>query len=292
MHPICAKKYGIGCRSYDQDLQIPENETLHYQGVLIVNELMAYRPDWLAQQPDVLNCLVDLWRAPERFGQMRYQDQQGMMTTRETLRLANLFVAYLRSDPYNVDLVFDLVALFVQESVIDLSFVQRFFLEDVATKYTATQEAQTSRKVFAALLGSRFLAPPQDDDATSSDRPMLLVSLVREDYTDILDAKMMEKLDQNIWANSAFNSSEDGPDIDDPMRRAAPVDGDDCTICSPFAGRSTQRGDQVWLELPASRRRYEQTSSLRAHCPLYCRVRYATQDLYPNLCGVAARSLV
>ncbi|CEG78709.1 hypothetical protein RMATCC62417_13277 [Rhizopus microsporus] len=50
----------------EKTLKVPGDSSLHYQGVLIVREMVRYDTNWLSGQPDVLAALIELWRSPTR----------------------------------------------------------------------------------------------------------------------------------------------------------------------------------------------------------------------------------
>ncbi|KAI8099099.1 uncharacterized protein BX664DRAFT_310101 [Halteromyces radiatus] len=198
-----------------------ENDNLHYQGVLIVRQLVHFDATWLNGQRAVLDCLLQLWRSPTRFERMKKDDQQGVQVTRESLYIAKIFIVYLRNNKDDIDLVFDLVSLFVQESVMDLSFLRSFFLEDIALHSSPARK----RKIL-----ERFLK--QFSDGSISPylnmmtlrhvvNPSLLVAFSRKNggYEKIWDAKMTEQLNFKMFGQLMTDSAnEDNQYTEDSLR--------------------------------------------------------------------------
>ncbi|KAI9356612.1 hypothetical protein BD770DRAFT_444067 [Pilaira anomala] len=199
---------------------VPDNSNLHYRGVLIVREVVGYDSAWLTNQPEILESLLTLWRSPNRFEAMKKDDDQGLQLTFESLYLSQIFISYLRENPDNIEVIFEVVALFAQESVMDLSYLREFFLNDVALHYTAKRKRTIIEK---------FLQQFNDNSVSPYLRmmtlrhvinPSLLVSITRNDgqCAEILDPKIMEQLDHKIWAHLGSEPVEEDQYAEDSLR--------------------------------------------------------------------------
>jgi transformation/transcription domain-associated protein len=199
---------------------IPDNANLHYQGVLIVREVVAYDTNWLINQPELLESLLALWRSPTRFEVMKKDDEQGLQMTHESLYLSQIFISYLRVNPDNIDVTFEVASLFAQESVMDLSYLREFFLKEVALQYPSQRKR---------LIMEKFLQQFNDSSISSFSRmmtlrhvinPALLVAITRKSNAaaDVLDSKVMEQLDSKIWAQLGSDASEENQYAEDSLR--------------------------------------------------------------------------
>ncbi|KAG0164843.1 hypothetical protein DFQ30_009322 [Apophysomyces sp. BC1015] len=199
---------------------VADNSNMHYQGVLIVQEIVKYDSSWLTGQQVVLDCLLELWRSPTRFERMKREDQQGVLVTRESLYLTKIFISHLRANPDDIDIIFDLVSLFAQESVMDLSYLRAFFLEDVALKYTPARKRKILEKFLQQFSDTSFSPYLKMMTLRHVVNPALLVAFTQKDggYADILDPKMMERLDFKVWAHLMSESSEDNQYTEDSLR--------------------------------------------------------------------------
>ncbi|KAI8368238.1 uncharacterized protein BYT42DRAFT_123486 [Radiomyces spectabilis] len=204
----------------EKTLSSTDNPVMYHQGILIVRELIKYDPEWLTGRREVLDGLLNIWRMPSRFELMKKDDQHGTHVTRETMYLANILIAHLRSNPDETDLIFELVVLFAQESAMDLTFLRNFLMNDVALKYPPSRK----RKIF-----DKFLQQFNDTSITIALKmltlrhmvnPMLLVALVQQQDTnnELFDASMMERLDFKSWTNIMSDSSEEKQYIEDSLR--------------------------------------------------------------------------
>ncbi|KAI8979847.1 hypothetical protein BDF20DRAFT_535994 [Mycotypha africana] len=198
-----------------------DDYNLRYQGIMIVKQVVKYDAEWLSSQPEILENLLKLWRYPGRFDAMKKDDDEGHQMYRETLCLSHIFILYLKLNPDNIELIFDLATLFAQETVMDLSYLREFFLVDVALRYPPEKKK---------LIVGHFLQQFNDASVTSYSRmmilrhiinPAILVSMLRknEEITDLLSQDIMEQLNSKIWARlNAVSNAENDQYAEDSLR--------------------------------------------------------------------------
>ncbi|KAG1112609.1 hypothetical protein G6F42_014690 [Rhizopus arrhizus] len=196
---------------------------LHYRGVMIVHTLLNYTPEFLNAHRPVLDALLELWRSRQKKAltpQQKEQEQQSLISTRELLLLTKIFVEYLERNPSEIDIVFDLVSLFAQESVVDLSFLQKFLLEEIALKSSAKQKRLILEKFLVLFTDSTVSSYLKMMALRQIVNPALLATFVGKhgEYNQILDAAMMEQLLEKIWANLLMEAHEDNQYTEDSLR--------------------------------------------------------------------------
>lgn len=195
-------------------------DNLRFQGILIIREIVQYEPDWLAKQKPVLDCLLAIWRSQGRVERMKKEETHGVIALRESQYLMEIFIAYLRTVPSEVDLIFELVTIFAQESVIDCFFLKKFFLDEVALKYTSAQKRAILDKSLNRF-GDVLLSPTvKMMTLRHVVNPMLLVSVTSgpSEYIELLDAAMMEQIHNKIWRQLLAESSDDNQYSEDSLR--------------------------------------------------------------------------
>ncbi|KAI9246865.1 hypothetical protein BY458DRAFT_560504 [Sporodiniella umbellata] len=176
-----------------------------YQAVLVVQEMMRHDSDWLSSQPDILNCLVELWKSPSRFPAMRKDDAESVRFTLETQIVSQIFIAYLHKNQDNVDLIFDIAQLLSEESVMDLSYLRDFFFNEMALNYPENLKRQVLERFleqfheYSSTFRMTFLRHVIN--------PCLLYSLSSE-HTEVLDATIMEQLVRKVWSQPALDGTE------------------------------------------------------------------------------------
>ncbi|GAA5802218.1 hypothetical protein HPULCUR_007681 [Helicostylum pulchrum] len=199
---------------------VPDNVNLHYRGVLIVREVVGYDSTWLTNQPEILEALLTLWRSPNRFEAMKKDDDQGLQLTFESMYLSQIFISYLRENPDNIEVIFEVVALFAQESVMDLSYLREFFLNDVALQYTAKRKRAIIEKFLQQFNDTSVSPYLRMMTLRHVINPALLVSITRNDgqCAEILDSKITEQLDHKIWAHLGSEPVEEDQYAEDSLR--------------------------------------------------------------------------
>ena len=196
---------------------------LHYRGVMIVHTLVNYTPEYLNSHREILDCLLDLWRKRQRKAlsqQQKEEEQQSLIITRELLLLTKIFVDHLERNPAEIDIVFDLVSLFAQESVVDLSFLQKFLLEKIALESSAKQKRIILEKFLEIFTNNSVSSYLKMMALRQIVNPALLATFVRKngEYAEILDSAMMEQLLEKIWANLLMEANEDNQYTEDSLR--------------------------------------------------------------------------
>ncbi|RUP49800.1 hypothetical protein BC936DRAFT_141434 [Jimgerdemannia flammicorona] len=197
-----------------------ESNNLRFQGILIVRELVQYEPDWLAKQKPVLDCLLSIWRSQGRADRLKKEDTLGVTVLRESQYLMEIFIAYLRTVPSEVDLIFELVTIFAQESVIDCFFLKKFFLDEVALKYSPLQKRAILEKSLNRFPDVSISPTMKMMTLRHVVNPMLLVSVTRgiSEYAELLDTAMMEQIHLKIWRQLLAESSDDNQYSEDSLR--------------------------------------------------------------------------
>lgn len=195
----------------NRTFKVADNPAMQYRGVMIVRQLINFDSEWLVGQQEVMECLLAMWHTPTRFEAMKREDHEGVQATRESLRLAEIFIAYLRANPDDIDLIFELVSLFGQETIMDLSFLRAFFLEDVALRYSAARKRKLLDKYLQLFSDAGYPTYLKMMALRHVINPALLVSFIGKNayYKEILDAKMMEQLDFKLWAQLMSESLDD-----------------------------------------------------------------------------------
>ncbi|KAI8988247.1 hypothetical protein BDF20DRAFT_910766 [Mycotypha africana] len=203
----------------NEQTSIPFN-VIHYRGAMIIHTLFTYNNDYLNTHREVLECLLNLWR--KRQGDSQAQIEQGsqhLLPTRELVLLARIFVSYLQKNPDEIELIFELAALFVHESVVELTFLQRFLLEDVALKVSAKLKRQILEKFLDMFTDNSVSTYRKMMTLRQLVNPCLLVAFVndKEYINEIFDASMIERLHERVWANLLIETLEENHYIKDSL---------------------------------------------------------------------------
>ncbi|KAI9907035.1 hypothetical protein PsorP6_003896 [Peronosclerospora sorghi] len=111
---------------------------LHYQGLRLIRSISKLHPSWLASQTVIIECLRKLWRSPARIQRLLAHDRLPINFHLESKLLIKCFIMYSRLNPGDVQVLLDMVSVFfLHRTPFDFSFLQTFYRDEVATKYSA-----------------------------------------------------------------------------------------------------------------------------------------------------------
>ena len=130
-----------------------ESLELQHQGFRLVQSLMKGNNNYLKEHNDVLRAFRWLWRSKGRFLRLQHEEAVPTRYHGESKLLASFLISYAQSFPNDVDLLFELIRIFLQSSVSDFSFVKSFLSDAVGRKLSADQKKQIMQRFFALLGG-------------------------------------------------------------------------------------------------------------------------------------------
>lgn len=190
--------------------------TLILPGLLICTDLADLVPDWLQENQDAIDAMLNLWSInPSSLEQSG--PPVGEITQRYKL-LANIFIKALRQTP-RIDLLFDLVAIFSHTLPIDLIHVSQFLYEHVAF---------SNDLAFRRNVLTRFIIWFRDTSVPWSHKthflrfvftPTILVHAARSPTkTGLIDESLVNKLHMHIWQpmndDATLNDADDSVKIE------------------------------------------------------------------------------
>lgn len=127
---------------------------LQYQGFRLVETLLAFNPNYLAEHNDIVRAFRWLWRSKGRFIRLQHADAIPPRYHGESTMLASFLMTYGKSFPHeDFDILFELIRVFLQPCSSDFSFVSRFLRGMVSQILTVDQKKQVLRRFFALIAG-------------------------------------------------------------------------------------------------------------------------------------------
>ena len=130
-----------------------ESLELQHQGFRMVETLIEKNKDYLRDHNDVLRAFRWLWRSKGRYLRLQHEESLPPRYHRETKMLSSFLVDYSQNFPNDVDVLFELIRIFLQSTTNDFSFVKSFLAEAVSEKLTVTHKKQIMQRFFALLAG-------------------------------------------------------------------------------------------------------------------------------------------
>ncbi|KAF9958937.1 hypothetical protein BGZ72_010618 [Mortierella alpina] len=193
---------------------------VQFHGLTITRTVSKFNPDFISTNRPVLDALLTMWRAPGRLERLQNEDTLSLARLRESQYLVEAFILYLNHNPDDVEVIFEMISIFTQETVIDFSFLKQFYIEEIAIKAPSTRKR--------AIL-EHFLVMFQDREIPQGVKmqslrviinPMLLVAFTRgpSDYLSVIDHAMITEIHSKIWQPLLSENPDDNQYSDDALR--------------------------------------------------------------------------
>ncbi|KAL2624095.1 hypothetical protein R1flu_008340 [Riccia fluitans] len=192
-------------------VQTPE---VQFQGVALVSALVKLMPDWLKTQRNVFDALVRIWQSPARQARLLNEQSLSLNQVKESKRLIRCFLNYVRHDKTEVDVLFDMLSIFLVRTRIDYTFLKEFFMVEVAEGYTP-QEKKAVLVRFLNLFETKTL--PQDLLVVSMQMlilPVLTHAFQNSQSWDVVDATIIKTIVEKLLDPPEEISAE----YDEPLR--------------------------------------------------------------------------
>ncbi|KAL8472429.1 hypothetical protein ACS0TY_029584 [Phlomoides rotata] len=107
----------------------------YFQGLALVKTLVKLMPGWLQSNRVIFDTLVLLWKSPARISRLQNEQELNLMQVKESKWLVKCFLNYLRHDKMEVNVLFDILAIFLHRTRIDFTFLKEFYIIEVAEGY-------------------------------------------------------------------------------------------------------------------------------------------------------------
>jgi len=129
-----------------------ESLELQHQGFMLVETLIANNANYLKDHNDVVRAFRWLWRSKGRYLRLQHEDSVSPRYHEESKILVSFLMNYAKTYPNDVDVLFELIRIFLQPATTDFSFV-RVFLAEAIRNLDASQKKQVVKRFFALLAG-------------------------------------------------------------------------------------------------------------------------------------------
>jgi transformation/transcription domain-associated protein len=125
---------------------------LQHQGLQLVETLMRYNVKYLPEHNDVVRAFRWLWRSKGRHLRLQHEERMPLRFHKESMLLGSLLVEYSRVFPNDVDILFELLRVFLQPTSCDFRYIRRF-LENVVSNVLTLEKQKQALQRFFVLLG-------------------------------------------------------------------------------------------------------------------------------------------
>ncbi|XP_048334555.2 uncharacterized protein LOC107424364 isoform X2 [Ziziphus jujuba] len=107
----------------------------YFRGLALVKTLVKLIPGWLQSNRAVFDTLVLVWKSPSRISRLHNEQELNLVQVKESKWLVKCFLNYLRHDKTEVNVLFDILSIFLFHSRIDYTFLKEFYIIEVAEGY-------------------------------------------------------------------------------------------------------------------------------------------------------------
>ncbi|GLU19769.1 hypothetical protein SLE2022_359970 [Rubroshorea leprosula] len=107
----------------------------YFQGLALIKTLVRLIPGWLQNNRLVFETLVLVWKSPARITRLQNEQELNLVQVKESKWLVKCFLNYLRHEKNEVNVLFDILSIFLFHSRIDYTFLKEFYIIEVAEGY-------------------------------------------------------------------------------------------------------------------------------------------------------------
>ncbi|CDY29210.1 BnaA06g25470D [Brassica napus] len=107
----------------------------YFQGLYLIKTMVKLIPSWLQSNRSVFDTLVLIWKSPSRISRLQNEQELNLVQVKESKWLVKCFLNYLRHEKSEVNVLFDILSIFLFHSRIDYTFLKEFYIIEVAEGY-------------------------------------------------------------------------------------------------------------------------------------------------------------
>jgi transformation/transcription domain-associated protein len=126
---------------------------LQYQGFKLIETLIKMDASYLTEHNDIIRAFRWLWRSKGRYLRLQHEESVPPRFHDESRLLASLLIRYAESNPKDVDILFELLRIFLQATSRNYLFVRRFLVQTVSHSITLEQKRLVMQRFFALMAG-------------------------------------------------------------------------------------------------------------------------------------------
>jgi len=172
---------------------------MRFQGIVLVHAIVKRMPDWLSHNPDVLHTLMAVWESPERKERFAHEETMALEQISESKLLIKCFLIYCRHHAaegtlgkHQVGLLFTMLSIFSEHTLINYTFLKDFYLNEVSKSYPPAHKIACIRHF---LFFFQQQSTPQEDKVQALQLillPMLTSSFEKEE--SVLSAEIVSTI--------------------------------------------------------------------------------------------------
>jgi len=187
---------------------------LHYQGLLLIRTLGTFDPTFIPRNRVVLDCIRIIWRSVSRQTRLKNEDHLNTRHQDENRILVECFLCYCRERPEHVEILFDMLSIFIQPTVTDFTFLQEFYATELPRTYSAANKKEILWYWLGILMEPTIHEELRVLGLQRLITPMLAYTFAekKHEIPEIIDGKMIQE-----FMKTAYHSSR-LPHYSEPLK--------------------------------------------------------------------------
>ncbi|KAM6591803.1 hypothetical protein CsatA_014408 [Cannabis sativa] len=135
--PASVGEEGLTTPAPESSMSSPSAATsdAYFRGLALVKTLVKLIPGWLQNNRIVFDTLVLVWKSSGRISRLQKEQELDLVQVKESKWLVKCFLNYLRHEKNEVNVLFDILSIFLFQSRIDYTFLKEFYIIEVAEGY-------------------------------------------------------------------------------------------------------------------------------------------------------------
>lgn len=182
---------------------------LQHQGFCLVETLIENDKSYISQHTDVVRAFRWLWRSKGRHFRLYHEDSMPPRFNGESRVLAHFLVNFAKTSN-DVDILFDLLRIFLQPTSSDFSFVQHFLKETVCSRLSIDQKKRVMERFFPVIASEGI------EELKVLSIQFLILPMLRNDFERSINKKQNQKgkNDSSVKADSPVDINSSTSDSD------------------------------------------------------------------------------
>ncbi|XP_010436242.1 PREDICTED: probable transcription-associated protein 1, partial [Camelina sativa] len=107
----------------------------YFQGLYLIKTMVKLIPSWLQSNRTIFDALALLWKSHARTSRLQNEQELTLVQVKESKWLVKCFLNYLRHEKSEMNVLFDVLSIFLFHSRIDYTFLREFYIIEVAEEY-------------------------------------------------------------------------------------------------------------------------------------------------------------
>jgi len=196
---------------------------LRFQGIQLIRAMSKQKPEWLPSHHEVLSELIGVWTSAERKERLMSEKQAAMPLdqVRESKVLVKCFVTCCRHQAEvlgdaigdaHIQLLFLMLSIFAEHTLVNYDFLKTFYLDEVATGYSVAQRVVCIRYFLRFFQAPRTANEERVQALQLIVLPMLSVSFHKGEGQAVLSKEVIATIIHRLLGGDMLQT------YDEPLR--------------------------------------------------------------------------